>query len=338
MLPIERVFSRIQGKPVDRIPFALTTPLYGAKLSSCPLDSYYSDPLKYLAGQIAIAGSLEQDILFTPFAFVMEAEAFGSKSVGFEKNPPNLKTPAITTYLDIDKLKLPDIENHPRLNYIRESTRLMAKEFKDQIPVAAICTSPPDLPALIMGIENWIDTLMFHPAEANRLMELTSTFFVNYANALLADGASCIFTLAAFSNSSMITWKIAHDMLVPVLQKCYASINGPIVFHHGGSSLIPFLDLLKNLPNVVGYVVGPKDSFNKAREIIGSKPAIMGNLNGQQLQRANPKIIESWCLKILENRKDDNKFILTSSNADIPYDTPVDNLKIIGRTVRNFSR
>lgn len=337
MKPIERVFNRLQGISTDRVPFAPLTPLYGARLISAPLNQYYSDATLYFQGQQAVVDFIEPDIIFSPFALTMEAEAFGSKLAYFEKNPPNLKIPAITAYSEIKKLKAPDIDKNPQLLYMQESTRLLADLYKDQIPVAAIVSSPTELPALIMGIENWIDTLLFHPEEAMQMIELTTDYFVQFSNRMLNLGASCIFTPASFSNPTIITRKIAKDILVPELHKAYARVNGPIVFHHGGARLLPFLEILNDLPNVVGFVLDPRDSFDEARSIIGNGLAIMGNLNGPLLLKATPKTIEQWVLKLLDNRKDDAKYIMTTSNADIPYDTPIENIQTIVRTIKNYS-
>ncbi len=335
MLPIERVFGTILGKPVDRVPFTLTTSLYGAKLTNCEIAEYYCNPDKYFRGQMAVVSEFEPDIIFSPFALAKEAEAFGSISTYSGNNPPNIKKPVISDFSEISSLKLPDIENHPGLIYLSESTRLLSGQYKDQIPVAAICTSPTELPALIMGIEGWLDTLLFHPEEAKQLMELTSGFFVSFANSLLAAGASCIVTLANFSNPTIITRKIAEETMIPVLEQNYAQINGPIIFHHGGPRLIPFLDLFPRLPNLAGLVISPKDSFEETRQIVGKEITIFGNLNGQMLLKANPETIKKWTCAILENRKDDQHFIFASSNADIPYDTPLENLKVITRILKN---
>ena len=336
MLPIERVFGTIMGNPADRIPFTLTLSLYGAKLTNCSLPEYYNNPQKYCAGQTVVVDQLEPDILFSPFALVKEAEAFGSVSILSGNNAPNLKIPAITNFSEISSLKMPELENHPSLVYLIESTRLLSEKYKNQIPVAAVCTSPTELPALIMGIEGWIDTLLFHPEEAQRLMELTSGFFVRFANSLLAAGASCIITLANFSNPTIITRKIAEQTMIPVLRQNYAQLNGPIIFHHGGTVLLPFLDLYPQLPNLAGVVISPKDSFEEARQIVGENLTIFGNLSGPLLWKMSPKIIESRVMDILENRKDDRHFIFATSNADIPFDTPLENLKTIVRLVKNF--
>lgn len=337
MLPIERVFNRLQGKQTDRVPFAPLTSLYGARLISCPLDQYYTNPDSYFQGQKAVVESIEPDILFSPFALVMEAEAFGSKAAYFDKNPPNLETPSISGFDEIGRLKTPDIENNIKLTYLIESTRLLVEQYKNQIPVAAIVSSPTELPALIMGIENWIDTLLFHPAEAQQMIDLCAEYFVSFANIMLAVGATCIFTPASFSNPTIITRHIAETVMVPEMHKVYSRVKGPIVFHHGGARLMPFLDLLHNLPKVVGFVLDPRDSFDEVREIIGNDRTVMGNINGQLLLRANPTIVENWTTRLLENRADDSKYILTTSNADIPYDTPIENITAITRTIKKFN-
>jgi uroporphyrinogen decarboxylase len=180
-----------------------------------------------------------------------------------------------------------------------------------------------------MGIEGWLDTLLFHPDEASRMLELTSQFFVALANKLLANGASCIVTFANFSNPTILTRGIVQEKMIPVLKECYSQINGPIIFHHGGPPIIPFLDLYPQLPNLAGIVISPKDTFKHVREIVGNDLTVFGNLNGQLLWKANPKTIEKWSFEILNDRKDDQHFIFATSNADIPYDTPLENIRAI---------
>lgn len=334
MQAIERVFGTIMGNPIDRTPFTLTASLYGASLTGCQVPEYYSDPKKYLRGQIVVVNEIEPDILFSPFALVKEAEAFGSFSIYSGNNPPNLKKPAIPDHTGISSLQMPDLENHPSLTYLIESTRILAKQYKGQIPVAAVCSSPTELPALIMGIEGWLETLLFYPEEARQIMELTSLFFVQFANAQLSAGAACIVTLANFSNPTIITRKIAEETMIPILKENYAQINGPIIFHHGGPNIIPFLDLYPQLPNLAGVVISPKDSFEETRKIAGNELTIFGNINGPLLWKATPQIIEKWTNNIIKNRKDDKHFIFASSNADVPFDTPLENIKVISRILK----
>src|SRR5665647_578046 len=110
MTSTERVVAALQGTAADRRAFTMTLSLYGAKLTNCPLPQYYTKPECYLQGQIAVAERCKPDIIFTPFALSLEAQAFGSEIFYMEKCPPNVKKPFICNTSEIDKIKMPNIE------------------------------------------------------------------------------------------------------------------------------------------------------------------------------------------------------------------------------------
>jgi uroporphyrinogen decarboxylase len=336
MTPIERVVSRLQGKPTDHIPFVPVTTLYGAALANIPLDKYYSNAGLYFKGQQAVVNSIEPDILFGPFTIAYEAEAFGSKLAHFSNNPPNIKNPAISNYMQIKHLELPDINKHAGLNFIIESVRELSSHYKNQIPVAAILTSPTELPALILGIENWIDTLLFHPDEAQHMLKITRQFFIQLADKFHQAGATAMVTMANFCNPTIVTQSIAEKQLFPALQNTYNEAKLPIFVHHGGARLLPFLELFNNLPNVAGFVVDPRDSLADVRLKVGEQAAIMGKLNSSMLPKVPAGIVEKWTNEILEESNKDPRFFFATSNADIPANTPPENLKAIAKTIRKF--
>ena len=81
MTSMERVLAALSGTPQPRPPFTLALSLYGARLSGCPLSRYFRDAESYGAGQQAVYDSFAPDILFSPFALPLEAEAFGSEVI-----------------------------------------------------------------------------------------------------------------------------------------------------------------------------------------------------------------------------------------------------------------
>ena len=81
MTGMERVIAALHGAGADHRAFTMTLSLYGAKLTSCPLNEYYTIPEQYLKGQMAVAQQCRPDIIFTPFALALEAQAFGSDIV-----------------------------------------------------------------------------------------------------------------------------------------------------------------------------------------------------------------------------------------------------------------
>jgi uroporphyrinogen decarboxylase len=335
MNSLERVLSAVSGKPADRPAISMTLSLYGARLTGCPLDKYYRDADLYVAGQSAVRETFKPDILFTPFALALEGEAFGSKARFFDYQPPNIVKPAVVSVSEALKLSVPDIDTSLNLLYIREATRKLFSLYGKEVPIAGILLSPADIPALITGIGPWLETLLFEPDTAKRFLEKTAEFFIKWGNTLLSDGANFIAIPGVFSNPGVIGIKVVKEIILPLYKEVFAEIKGPIVMHHGGNPIVPFLEYYSSLPNVLVFVIDPKDSFQEAR-IKASDKILIGNINGTGLNSMNPDEIIQYCLTILQDRKNDNKFILATSYADIPYDTPPENILSIHKAVETF--
>ncbi len=336
MNSVERVFAAVGGNPVDRPAVALTLSLYGAKLTQCPIKEYYTNPKAYADGQSAVREEFQPDLLFTPFALAAEGEAFGSQVVYLDKFAPNITKPAIGSAKEIGHLRIPDIDSHPRLLFIRESVRLMASRYGGQVPIVGITLSPIDLPALIMGIDAWLETLLFDKEAARQFMEMTTQFFIKWANALLSDGANILVLPCNFSNPDIVTEKVLKDMAIPLFRDAFSQVKGPMVIHHGGARIAPFLEHYNPLPNVAAFVIDSRDTFAEAREKVGTKRLLIGNIDGPNLWRKNPETIHVKCNKLLQDRSNDRHFIMSSSNADVAYDTPAENIHAMIQSAVDF--
>lgn len=213
----------------------------------------------------------------------------------------------------------------------------MAQHYKGEKAIASPIHSPADIPALLMGIEMWIDTLLFHPKQVAEIMEKTLEHFVRLGNEFLACGTTFLVVPVNFTNPMMITEKI-FQQLQPYLERAFSRIKGPIVIHNGGCKIMPFIDRFAKLPNVVALVLEPSESFEQARQIIGRQMVLMGNLDGPNLVNLSPEKAKDLSLRILNNRKKDKHFIFATSNADIPYHTAQPTIKAVVETIRNFTK
>lgn len=321
MNSIERVFAAFKGEQADRRAFSLVMSLYGARLTNCPLDEYYTIPERYAAGQQAVVELCDPDILFTPFAFAPEARSFGCELVHFQQGPPNVKKPACKGLKDLASLRQPDLRTDPFLVYLVESTRRLAEAHGKDKPIAAVLTAPVDLPALLVGIDEWLEALLFQPEARDELVRRTTSHFVALANAMLEAGASCVVTPVMFANPRLVTPDIARKIMVPLLAEAYAQVRGPVIFHHGGNRLAKFLGLFKGMPGVAGFVLDQRDSFAEARAVLGPEPVLFGNLSGPHLPGLTPQAAGERTRSILEERAADPRFIFCTVNADVPWNT-----------------
>jgi len=336
MNSLERVFATVRGEPVDIRAFSLVLSLYGSRLTGCPLSSYFTEPEKYLAGQKAVVDLVDPDILCTPFALPLEAKAFGCTLKHFKNAPPNVIRPACKGLSDLSALLAPDMAHDPGLQYLIESTRLMAREFGSHKIIAAVLTAPVDLPALLVSIAEWIEALLFNSEIRDELLRRTGEHFVSLASALLEAGASYVITPAVFTNPHFLTPQMVREHIFPPLYKAFSLVPGPIVFHHGGSPLGVHLEMFKELPNVIGYVLDYRDSFAEARDIIGDVPVLLGNLSSPHLPALSPEDAYERTKKILVERAADPRFIFCTCGPDVPLSTSPETVKAVGRAVRDF--
>lgn len=336
MNSMERVMAAIQGQDTDRRPFSLVMSMYGARLAKQPLEAYYTSPELYLQGQKAVHTALAPDILFAPFALALEAGAFGCEIVFLEDNPPNVKKPLFKDLEEAVDMKRPTLGESPQLEYLLESTRLLAQEFGTDVPIAACVSAPVDLPAMLLGVDGWLETLLFQPLVLAAVMEQCTAHFVEYCSALLENGAAFIACPLMFVNPRIVSPDIAEDTVIPLLKTAFAQIPGPIVFHHGGNRLSKFMHLFQGLPNVAAYVLDERDSFTEARQVLGEHTPLLGNISGPHLSKRPPEEIASRTRALLEDRRDDPHFILCTSSADVPWGTPMENLLAVRDTVVNF--
>jgi uroporphyrinogen decarboxylase len=337
MNSMERVLATLQGQQIDRRAVSLTLSLYGARLTNCPPSEYYNSPTAYARGQSVVRETIQPDILLGPFSLPLEGEAFGSEIRIFENQAPNLRRPAISSPQEIGRLAMPDMDSHPRLVYFREAIRLMAAEHGREVPIAAIALNPTDLPAMILGMEVWLETLLFDKAGTQRMFDLTIPYFVSRVNALLAEGASFVVLPAVFNNPSIVTREIARDVTIPVLREAFSQVKGPLVIHSGGARLAPFIDLFAGLPKVAAFVLNARESLAEAREKIGPEMTLIGNIEGPTLFKRTAEDIRRECMEVLQDRRDDPHFILGSSGGDIAFDTPIENILAWRRAVEEVA-
>lgn len=337
MNSLERIMAAVNGLETDRQPFTLLLSLYGASLIKCDIVEYYRDASLWFEGQEAVVETFDPDILITPFSFPLEAEAFGSEVLFLPHYAPNIRKPIINNLSQINKLELPDIASNKSIQYFTKATGLLSSTYKASHAIASPIHSPTDLPSLLMGIEMWIDTLLFNPKEVHNILEKTVEHFVRLGNEYLALGATFLIVPVNFTNPMIITEKIFMQ-LMPYLEWAFSQLKGPVVIHNGGCKILPFLKHYQSLPNVVAVVIEPHEKFEDARDIIGDKMVLMGNLDGPRISMLNPEQAAALCLKKLNDRKDDSHYIFASSNADIPYDTPVSTIKAIVSTIKAFKK
>lgn len=338
MNSMERVLATLAGKSLDRRAIAPVLGLYGARLTRCPIKQYYTDPAAYARGQAAVRETFQPDVLCAPLAFASIGTAFGGELIFPETAAPNLRRPAVQTVEEWDALVPPDPDTHPQLLYFREVIRLLAAEHKNEIPIAMVIPIPADIPAVVMGLETWLETVLFDPAGAQRVMDKIIPFYIRLVNGFFAAGATFVVMPSGFASATIVTREMVTTFTRPILAQVLAQLNGPVVLHNVGAPMLPHLDLLAGLPAVVGFIVDQRDDLAQARRVVGADSVLFGGLDCGNMGQMTTAEVEAHCRAILEERRQDAHFILGTSGPDVVWHTPPENIHALRKAVESFGR
>ena len=333
MNSLERVLAALQDQPTDRPAFLLNASLYGSRLTGAGLDDHYTRAEVYAEGQMAIRETFCPDLLLSPFFVSAIGEAFGSTWRARAHQAPNVSTFAARSAEEALLLPLPNVDSHPRLLYLRETIRILAKTYAGEVPIIGVLVSPADIPPLIIGLEAWLEALLFQPEVARALQDRLTPFFLDLGKAMLGDGATGLALTANLANGYIVTDLVAETLTLPALRTALADLPGPVILHHGGCPLGDQLARFKGLPNVVAFVLDAAEDLGAARRFFGPGPVLMGNLNGPGLIDLRPEEIQGLCELAFTQRGDDRQFILATCGADIQLDTPPECLAAITEAV-----
>ena len=336
MNPFQRVMATVMGESVDRRPIAPVLSLYGAHLTNCPLENYYTHSDAYVAGQCAAYETFQPDVIFGPFCVPIEGLPFGSQIKYYDNLPPNLVKPALRGSSQTFDYSVEQLLEHPAIKYLEESVNQLQKSIGGEVPIVPILLSPLDLPVMMMGIENWLQGLLFEEECAKAVLELTVPYFVERCNRLFDMGVPFVVISGIFVNPSILTRDIVESTAKPILTEAFSQLNGPVILHSGGAPLVPFLDLLNRLPKVAGFVINPDEDFLQARQKVGPQPVLDGNIDGPNLHLHTAEDIYKQCTALLEQTNNDPHVLLGTSGADIRPETPIENIQAMLQAAKDF--
>jgi uroporphyrinogen decarboxylase len=309
------------GNPTDRTPAVAVLSAYGAKLTHVELPRLFQDSACYVAGQDAVQEILGLDMVMTPFEFSAIAEVFGAEVVWFAHQPPNVKRPGARSVTEALANPLPPPLRSGRLVVSLEVAHLLHKRYAEQVPVFMPLPSPSALCALILGMEGWIESLLFDTEKAVLLMKRMTPFLLELANAHLQAGVNGIILTEAMASAEILPRNLLEPLILPSLRDFMQEIRGPILFHHSGGSIGHMVGLIPSLPGVAGVSLGACDDLVEARKILGHSMLLLGNIDNLSFPRSSPEEMHKRCLHTLLQSSGKGPFILANSGGDIPLAT-----------------
>jgi uroporphyrinogen-III decarboxylase len=258
---MQRLLAAIDGSDADRIPVFCNLLDQGARELGLSLEEYYSRGEYVAEGQLKMREKYGYDNVWSLFYVGKEAELLGCKSIMFAKDgPPNVEDYVIRSLDDVHRLEIPsDITAHPAFDEPLKCLRILRAEAGGTNPICAYLTASMALPALLMGMEKWMELLFLGPPEVrDELLAKYHDFFVKELSAYRCAGADVLIYSNPFGSTDIVPMKYFMEHALPWIERDIQAVGTQgIVYYCGMAAFNPVLDIVLERTGIGTYYLSP---------------------------------------------------------------------------------
>lgn len=168
----ERLYNRMQGKPVDRLPNLNIVMMFAGQEIGQPYGKYVSDYRILADGACHCYEKFHLDCLWAISDPMREAEGFGAVVTIPEDDVPYSPNPLIDDMAKIAQLKVIPPESGRRMSDRIEGVRLLAQRGAGEVPVIGWIEGAVAESCDLMGVSEMLVNLYDYPDEMHELLRI----------------------------------------------------------------------------------------------------------------------------------------------------------------------
>jgi uroporphyrinogen-III decarboxylase len=336
----ERFAAAVEGRVIDRIPVFSIMLDQGAKELGLSLKEYYSRGEYVAEGQLKLREKYGYDNLWSLFYVGREAELLGCRKIVFaEDGPPNVGEMILRSHDDIARFEPPRrIEDIPAFAEPLKCLKILRAESAGRYPICAYLTSAMTLPAMLMGMEKWIELLLLGPYDLrDQLLAKCSDFFRLLAQAYRSAGADILVYANPFGSTDIVPQKFLQETSLPWMQRDLAgmSMDG-FVYYCGGARLSGSIGLVAERLGFSAFYISPMDDIRACKQVIGARGLVGAALNDARLIDCSEEQVREEVRRICGEGVPGGHFFL--GTLLMPYSIPERNIRAFFEAAYTFGR
>jgi uroporphyrinogen decarboxylase len=338
MTPYERVVTAVTCREPDRVPVLLLMPLQGAREFGMPLDQFLRDPAAMAEGQARLLERCGHDCVYAFSYGAAEAEAFGASTEFYPNGAPNVARPPLRDAAAAGALEPPDPTACEALARTLELIRLLAGRFKGRVPILANAIAPLSLPVMLLGMEHWLDLLLFgDPGLRDHLLQVCEVFCARWAQAQVAAGADAVGYFEPMASTEMTTPAQFRQFALPALRSVAPQVKAPLIFATaGGKNSARAAEIAE--AGAAGIVGSAADDLGELKRQAGGRLAVAGNLNNIAMVAWDPAEAERQARCCLAAGAPGGGYLLCDQHGEIAWDTSPAVLAAIVEAAQRWGR
>ncbi len=324
----DRFNAAVKGELLDRVAIFCNMFDQGAKELGLSIKDYYSKGEYVAEGQLRMREKYGYDNIWSLFYVGKEAELLGCKDIIFPTDgPPNVADFVIKSYDDIKKVNIPDnILECPGFEEELNCLTLLKKEVGGKYPICAYITSSMGLPAMLMGMEKWIELLFMGPVDVrDELLMKCSDFTIKELNAYKNAGADVFVYSNPFGSTDIIPMKFFQKLSIPWMERDLKEFGAEgVVYYCAGYKFTNVIDTVIEKLGLSAFYLSPFDNIADAKQIVGGRAVVCGVINDIPLIDWEEKEIRAEVKRIMDIGMVGGKFAF--GTLGMPYNIPERNI------------
>jgi len=327
----ERLYARMRGEPVDKIPNMNIAMGLVAKAAGVTYREYVQDHRKLAEGNLICAERFGFDSVSVISDPMREASALGAELTFPEHGVPYCDPPLLAERLDVSLLKNADLLESPRTLDRIKGVELLRRKVLTDYPVIGWVEGVLAETADLRGV----NTLMYDLADGEEeqelrvLMDIVFEHQCRFAHEQIKAGADIIGVGNAVA--SLIGPQLYEEYGFAYDKALIDFIHdkGAIVKLHICGNITKLLPQLKRLaPDIIDidWMVDLRDAAKMFQDAV---TCVCGNVNPVAvLYQGDSELVER---KVRQCASIDDDTVLVAAGCEVPADTPEENLLLMDR-------
>lgn len=331
LTPKERVFKRLNGEKVDKIPNLNISMTFAAKFIDVPYKKYVTDHRYLVEGNIKCCEKFGIDMVSAISDPFRETYGFGADIIFPEDDVPKCHNFLLKQYSDIKKLKVNDPDSSERMHDRIQAIRLYKKEVGEKYPILGWVEGALAEATDLRGMGRLMTDIYDSPEFINELLEICTEQAILFSDAQIDAGAD--FIGIGDAAASLIGPKIYKDMILKYEQRVIDAVHkkgAKARLHICGnvSSILNYLPLARADIIDIDWMV----DFRAANELFKGKCCACGNFDPVSIMLNGSK--HDVRRAVLSCIEDGNETTFIAAGCEIPKMTPLENMMQVDSTLK----
>lgn len=329
MTPRERLFARLQGKPVDRAPNLSILMLFAAKYIGCPFDQFSQDYRKLVEANLRCNADFGIDLLNTMSDAYRETYDYGANVTFPYDSLPVCTEPLLKETADLAKLPAFDPWQSTRMLDRIHAVELYKQTAGDEYPILGWVEGPIAEMADLRTLTQTLVDLYENPSFVHDVFAFCTAQAIRCARAQIEAGADIIGIGDAAA--SVLSPDLYREHVLPFEQQLITAIHqaGARVKLHICGEITHLLECINHTGADiidVDWMVSIPIALQRCPEAI-----INGNFDPVAVMlQGTPAEVKRAAMSNLEEGGDR---LCVSPGCEVPRDTPYANLKALDQAL-----